>query len=94
MTESIRIASVNCQGLSTLNKRIDVFEYYRTKNYNIICLQDTHFTEEEEKSISSQWGYDCFFNSFTSNARGVPILINSNFEFEFLKEKELKVEIS
>ena len=90
MTESIRIASVNCQGLSTLNKRIDVFEYYRTKNYNIICLQDTHFTEEEEKSISSQWGYDCFFNSFTSNARGVAILINSNFEFEFLKEKKVK----
>ena len=90
MTESIRIASVNCQGLSTLNKRIDVFEYYRTKNYNIICLQDTHFTEEEEKSISSQWGYDCFFNSFTSNARGVAILINNNFEFEFLKERKVK----
>ena len=48
MTDLIRIATVNCQGLSTLSKRRDVLHFYKSKNYSIICLPDTHFVEKEE----------------------------------------------
>ena len=47
---------------------------------NIICLQDTHISPKLESFIKAEWGYDAYFSSYTSNSRGVMILINNNFE--------------
>ena len=85
--DNIRIASANCQGLFTPQKRLDVLNFYKNKNYSIICLQDTHFIPEIEPYIEAQWGFKCFFNSFRSNARGVAIMLNNNFEYEIHNEK-------
>ena len=65
MTNNIlQIVSYNCQGLNSAEKRRDVFNYLKTKNCNIYCLQDTHFTEKDEPMIKNLWGGDCIFNSF------------------------------
>ena len=75
------------QGLNSAEKRGDVLNYLKSKDYNIYCLQDTHFTEQEEVLIRRQWGGKCFFNSFASNQRGVAIMFNSNTEFVIHKTK-------
>ena len=85
--EGIRILSVNCQGLGNIGKRRDIFDYLCKKNFNIYCLQDTHFTEAQETQIQDMWGYNCYFSSYTSNARGVCILFNNNFEFIIHRKK-------
>ena len=85
--ESIKILSANCQGLGDINKRKDVFNYLHSKKFNIVCLQDTHFTESQENTIENQWGYKSYFSSFSSNSRGVSILFNNNFEFQVHHEK-------
>ena len=85
--EGIRILSVNCQGLGNIGKRRDIFDYLRKKNFNIYCLQDTHFTEAQETQIQDMWGYNCYFSSYTSNAQGVCILFNNNFEFIIHRKK-------
>lgn len=82
MTDTLKIATVNCQGLATASKRQDVLNFYKEKGYSILCLQDTHFTEDIEPFVETQWGYTCFFNSFKSNTRGVAIMFNNNFEFK------------
>ena len=43
MSNTVKIVSVNCQGLSDPRKRRDVFHYLRQKSYSIYLLQDTHF---------------------------------------------------
>lgn len=85
---SLKIQSVNCQGLGNLSKRRDVFDFLKSERYNIYCLQDTHFTQEQENDICSMWGDNCYFSSFSSNSRGVAILINSNFDYKVLREKK------
>jgi exonuclease III len=87
MNNAIRIATVNCQGLATPQKRQDVLNYYKKTGYSIICLQDTHFTYELQPYIETQWGFKCVFSSFKSNSRGVSILFNNDFEFKIHKEK-------
>ena len=54
MTE-IKIISVNCRGLGDFEKRKDVFNFLRKKNFHIYCLQDTHFIKENELRIRSEW---------------------------------------
>ena len=35
--------------------------------------------------MRSEWGYTCYFASFSSQSRGVAILFNNNFEFKVHK---------
>ena len=91
MSNTVKIVSMNCQGLSDPRKRRDVFHYLRQKSYSIYLLQDTHFDPKMENCIraewgyksyqSYQWGYKSYFASYNSNSRGVAILFNNNLDF-------------
>ena len=85
--QDIKIVSYNCQGLKMMEKRRDVIDYLKSKQFNIYCLQDTHFSDEDEVFIKNLWGGDCYFSSFSSNQRGVAILFNNNFDFKVHKLK-------
>ena len=61
---TLQILSVNCQGLGDPLKRKDVFNYLKSKNYNMYCLQDTHFTYEIEKTVRSEWDRNVSFHLF------------------------------
>ena len=87
MAENIRIMSLNCRGLGNTQKRKDVLNYLRQKKFSIYCLQDTHFTKDIENRIRSEWGYKTYFSHGKSDARGVCILMNNNFEHRVLDEK-------
>ena len=71
MAEEIKICSLNCHGLGNHQKRRDVLNYLRKSKFSIICLQDTHFSKENERRIEQEWGYKAVFNSFDSRSRGV-----------------------
>ena len=70
MLDKISICSQNCRGLGDANKRRDLLNLLKTKNYSIICLQDTHFDKNTEQYIRDEWGYSAFFSSYTSKSRG------------------------
>ena len=64
---------------------MDVLNYLCNKNPHILCLQDTHWTIDDEKFIKKFWDGDCFINGNRNNARGVAILISKNFEYTVSK---------
>ena len=74
MTE-IKLISANGQG------RQDVIVYFNDKKVNILCLQDTHFTDKIIKDIYSEIDKDCYYSNFSSNSRGVAIFFNKVFEY-------------
>ena len=84
MDNCLSIASLNAQGLGETKKRRDVMNYLRNRKHDIYFLQDTHWVSKLEPYIASEWGYTCFFASFSSNSRGVAILFNNTFEFKVL----------
>ena len=73
---------MNCRGLGNQAKRRDVFHFLKSKKYSVYCLQDVHFDKEMENIVKNEWGLDCYFSSFKSNARGVAILFNNNSEYK------------
>ena len=81
MTEGIKICSLNCQGLGDHQKRRDVLQYLRKSKFSIICLQDTHFSKDNERRILQEWGYKAVFSSFDTRSRGVAVFFNNNFDF-------------
>ena len=83
--ENLSIASLNCQGLGNPQKRRDVFQHLKQKNHSVYLLQDTHFDLKLEPYIKSEWGYTCYFASYSSQSRGVAVMFNNNFEFKIKK---------
>ena len=87
MDNNIKIVSLNCRGLRDLNKRKDVLNNLRDLKANIYCLQDTHFTEADTDTVRVQWGYECIISGNRTDARGVAMLFNSNFEYRISEQK-------
>ena len=79
--KTIMVLSVNCQGLQTLAKRIDVINYLKDKNPDIVCLQDTHWIPEDMAEIKKHWDGECVLHGTKTNLRGVAILLCKNFEY-------------
>ena len=50
-----KILTFNCQGIGQVNKRLDIFNYLKSKNCQIYCLQDIHSTSNTETLINSEW---------------------------------------
>jgi len=78
----ISICCVNVMGLNQDLKRRDVFDRLRNYKYSIVCMVDTHFDKQKHKIYSSEWGYTCYYNSFSTNKRGVAIFFRNSFEFK------------
>ena len=81
MSSSVTFARMNCQELSNKNARADTLNFLRTSIY---MLQDTRFVTKEENYIRTLWGYDCYFSNFSSNSRGIAILIITTSNMRFM----------
>ena len=71
---SIKLISLNVRGLGDALKRRAIFNYYRDRA-NVICLQETHSQQDNEKIWQAEWGGDILFSHGATNARGVAILL-------------------
>ena len=49
---SIKVLSANCQGLRTYEKKLDVLSYMKDMGASIVCLQDTHLTENDTTNLA------------------------------------------
>ena len=47
MDDTLKLISINCQGLQTVEKRKDVFNYLRATHFTVYLLQDIHFTKDQ-----------------------------------------------
>ena len=75
----LNIISLNVRGIKDNVKRKAIFEYYRTR-CDILCLQETHSTIEDEVTWKTSWGGNSIFAHGTNNSRGVCVLVNPKFQ--------------
>jgi len=80
MGSKVRIGSMNARGLADPVKRRDVFEWLKRKDLEIVCLQDTHLKGEQIKKYEDEWGGKCILNTYTSESRGVAILVKKGLD--------------
>ena len=85
---SISVLSANCQGLRNPDKKFDVITYCKESKASIVCLQDTHLTNNDISVIKRIWGGEVIVCGNKTNARGVAILLNSNFEYKIISKTE------
>ena len=59
-----------------------MLNYLKKKRANIICLQDTHLTKQDQKLIRYEWDNECVLHGVKTNERAILILFDSQFEYK------------
>lgn len=77
----LRIITYNVNGIGRASnyKRRKLFNYLHTLKADLICLQETHCTTEDEKVWKAEWGGKILFSNGSSAARGVAMLFSRKF---------------
>ena len=75
---ALTLSTFNCRGIQDTFKRKKIFHYLRSVKSDIIFLQETHSTLNDESFWKTQWGAQAWFSSYASNSRGVAILISNS----------------
>ena len=57
-------------------KRKVLYNYFRDKSLDIVFMQETHSTKQKVKMWKNEWGGDWVNSSYSSQSRGVAILVN------------------
>ena len=57
--EEKKLFSLNVNGLGEFRKRKDIFDFLRKQNGIMYLLQETHWKENMQNFIRSQWGFEC-----------------------------------
>ena len=81
---ALKLHTFNCRGLQDFFKRKKVFHYLKSLGTDVLFLQETHSDKSNESSWKSQWGEIAFFSSFSSNSKGVAILVRKNISVQLL----------
>lgn len=79
------ILTLNTNGIRLAPKRRALFTRLRNMNFDIMMLQETHSTSNDEKIWLTEWGSGGIFCHGLSNSRGVGILFNRGTDFKVKK---------
>lgn len=79
--------SLNVNGLRADAKRKDLFRYFKNRKLDMVLLQETHSTPEDETIWLREWGGRIIFAHGLSQSKGVAILIRRDVPVEVLEIK-------
>ena len=79
---TIKIESINVRGIRDKLKRTDIIKKAIEENVNILCLQETHITEEDFRILKEEFNLNYVISGKERNAGGVMIIIDNNFEYK------------
>lgn len=80
----IKIYSQNVNGIRDFVKRRKIFTYFKQKQVDILCLQETHSVVEDEKFWKNEWKGHVLFSHGQANSKGVAIFFRNNLDYEIV----------
>ena len=91
----LKVLSFNTQGLGGIKEQKDVFHYLKNMNFDIFCLQDTHFTTDQEIHIRNRREGNCHFRAAPqSNARCAAIFLVKKWTIKYIVKIKIQMVIS
>ena len=85
----IRIGSLNINRARDDGKRVSLFKLCSLKKLDVIMVQETHSTPDNETDWRTEWTGETFLSHKTSNSCGVGILFSRNFLPQSVETEEV-----
>eukprot|EP00745_Piridium_sociabile_P016466 TRINITY_DN24476_c0_g2_i3.p2 TRINITY_DN24476_c0_g2~~TRINITY_DN24476_c0_g2_i3.p2 ORF type:complete len:168 (-),score=8.73 TRINITY_DN24476_c0_g2_i3:33-536(-) len=84
---SLKILSLNVLGLRNNMKRKSLFRHFKQNKFDIVCIQESHVTQNIIETWKTEWGGEVIYCEGTSHSKGQLILIRKHFPWEWSIEK-------
>ena len=80
MIASLRVDTLNCNGINDKQKRKEIFHHFQKVGADIVLLQETHSTRRKSKCFGREWkalstNHASAWNSLTNRSCGVAVLV-------------------
>ena len=75
----VKLGSLNINGARGEIKRASLYSLFQTKKLNVIFLQETHSTPDNETDWKREWSGEAFLSHKSSISGGVGILFSRDF---------------
>ena len=79
---NFKVGSLNIRGINKHSKRIAVFNWVKSKQFDIMFLQETYSAEADERAWQTDWGGNVYWSHGSKHSRGVCILVKAGFDLE------------
>ena len=76
------VISLNVRGLRSLNKRRGIFLWLTKQKADIVFLQETYSTFQDENFWKTQWKGRMLFSHGSNHSKGASILVRQGLDFE------------
>ena len=76
------VISLNVRGLRSLNKRRGIFLWLTKQKADIVFLQETYSTFQDENFWKTQWKGRMLFSHGSNHSKGALILVRQGLDFE------------
>ena len=88
---NIKIGTFNVKGLWNEQKRRQIFQHLHQRQFDVICLQETHSLPKDEKYWRSLWGGRIEYSHGDKDSRGVLIMFKKKAPIRIVKVKQDKM---
>jgi len=83
---SLKVLSLNCNGLREEKKRNQVFQRCKLSGGDIVFLQETHIVNREDRqNWNREWGGKGIWSHGSDHGRGVGILLHPKLDCEIVR---------
>ena len=76
--KKLKIITFNVRGLKNRKKRYCLFQMLKKEQFDIIALQETHFSENDINIIENEWGKNFHYSAGTNKSKGLITLFGNN----------------
>ena len=81
-TTDFKLVSLNVRGLRSLNKRKAILTWLIKQKADIVFLQETHSSSEDENFWNTQWKGKMLFSHGSNHRKGTLVLVKQVLDFE------------
>lgn len=75
---NFKVSSLNVNGARDVKKRVQVYELMKIKKIDVMFLQETHSTKENEVDWMKEWEGQVVLSHKTASSAGVAVLFSKN----------------
>ena len=75
------ISSHNVRGINHIQKRTAIFNWVKSKEFDVVFLQETYSCKQDEQLWQSEWEGPMFFSHGSKHSCGTTIMVKRGFDF-------------
>jgi len=74
------------RGINNRVKRLGIFDWAKTKNFDIVMFQECYCSEDNTTQWEDEWGGKCIFSHGSKHSKGTMVMFKKGLDLELVDQ--------